>query len=132
LTIPGLSALTEHTRSLLRQLLAMGQTRLEMLGLAVEQEVAALREELRLAAICIIAGWLAGACLIVCVALAFPRYVALSVLGVLCLALIITSVVSWRVLQRMGKRERLFSSLANQLRLDAKALAEPTPDAGHD
>ena len=132
MVIPGLTTLTEHTRSLLRQLLAMGQTRLEMLGLAIEQEVGALREELRLAAISIIAAWLAGACLIVCVALAFPRYVALGVLGVLCVVFIVTSVISWRLLQRMAKRERLFSSLANQLHLDAEALETPPPGAGHD
>jgi uncharacterized membrane protein YqjE len=103
-----------------------------MLGLAVEQEVGALREELRLAAISIIAAWLAGACLIVCVALAFPRHVALLVLAVLCVVFIVTSVVSWRVLQQMAKRERLFASLAKQLHLDAEALEVPTPGAGHD
>ena len=130
--IPGLSTLTEHTRSLLRQLLAMGQTRLEMLGLAVEQEVGALREELRLAAISIIAAWLAGGCLIVCVALALPRYVALGVLSVLCIVFAITSVISWRLLQRIAKRERLFSSLAKQLQMDAKALDVSTPGADHD
>ena len=45
--IPGITSLAEHGRSLLRQLLSLCQTRLEMAGLAVEQEVNALSRELR-------------------------------------------------------------------------------------
>lgn len=120
--ISGMPTLAARTRSLLRQLLTMGQTRLEMLGLAVEQEVHALSQQLRLAAMCIIAAWLAGTCLMLCVALAFPRLIALWVLGVLCVLFAITGLVCWRLLQHAARRERLFSSLARQLRLDAQAL----------
>ncbi len=54
--------------------------------------------------------------------LVFPRQVTLWVLGVLCVLFAITSLVSWRMLQQAGQRERLFTSLARQLRLDAQAL----------
>ncbi len=62
--IPGIPSLADRTRSLLRQLLAMGQTRLEMLGLAVEQEVRVLSQQLKFAAVCIVGAWLAGTCLV--------------------------------------------------------------------
>jgi uncharacterized membrane protein YqjE len=121
-----------RSRALLRQLLAMGQTRLEMLGLEVEQEVNALGREVRLAAICIIAAWLAGTALVLWIALVFPRPVGLWILGVLCLVFAVTSFFTYRVLQRATKRERIFSRLAEQLRQDAKALESLTGVDDHD
>jgi uncharacterized membrane protein YqjE len=116
----------ERSRTLLRQLLAMGQTRLEMLGLEVEREVTALGRELRLAAICIIAAWLSATALLLWIEVAFPRTVGLWILGVLCVLFAITSFVTWRVVQRVSRRERLFSRLADQLRQDAQALESLT------
>lgn len=120
--LPGTTTFAERTRSLLRQVLAMGQNRLEMLGLAVEQEVHSLGRELRLAAICIIAAWLAGTSLILFIAVAAPREVGLWILGVLTVLFAITSLFTWQVLKGATKRERLFTKLAEQLREDAKAL----------
>ena len=127
----GSPTFAERTRSLLRQILAMGQTRLEMIGLAVEQEVAALGRELRLAALCIISAWLAGTSLMLWIAIMFPRQVGLWILGVLCVLFAITSLMSWQVLQRVSVRERLFTRMAEQLRKDAKAL-EDFADGDHD
>jgi len=124
--IPGITSLAEHGRSLLRQLLGLFQTRLEMAGLAVEQEVNALSRELRLAALCIISAWLAGTSLVLWVAVMFPRQVGLWVLGVLCVLFAFTSLLSWQVLKRVSIRERLFSRLADQLRQDAQALEAMT------
>ncbi len=129
--IPGTASFAERSRSLLRQLLAMGQTRLEMIGLAVEQEVNALGRELRLAALCIISAWLAGTSLVAWVAVMFPRQVGLWILGVLCVLFAFTSLLSWQVLKRVSIRERLFSRLADQLRQDAQAL-EAMTEAEHD
>jgi uncharacterized membrane protein YqjE len=129
--IPGTSSFAERTRSLLRQLLAMGQTRLEMIGLAVEQEVNALGRELRMAAVCIISAWLAGTSLVLWVAIMFPRQVGLWILGVLCVLFAFTSLMSWQVLKRISIRERLFSRMADQLRRDAQALEELT-ESEHD
>ena len=120
--IPGTTSFAERSRSLLRQLLAMGQTRLEMIGLAVEQEVNALGRELRMAALCIISAWLAGTSLVLWVAVMFPRQVGLWILGVLCILFAFTSLMSWQVLKRISIRERLFSRMADQLRRDAQAL----------
>jgi uncharacterized membrane protein YqjE len=97
----------------------------------VEQEVHALGRELRLAAICIIAAWLAGTSLVLWVALVFPRQIGLWILGVLCVLFAITSFVSWRVLKRVARRERLFSRLADQLRQDGKALENLTAGDEH-
>jgi uncharacterized membrane protein YqjE len=129
--IPGTASLAERSRSLLRQLLHMGQTRLEMVGLAVEQEVSALGRELRLAALCIISAWLAGTTLMLWIAIMFPRQVALWILGVLCVLFAFTSLMSWQVLQRISIRDRLFSRLADQLRQDAQAL-ESFTEGEHD
>jgi uncharacterized membrane protein YqjE len=127
----GSPTFAERTRSLLRQILAMGQTRLEMIGLAVEQEVAALGRELRLAALCIISAWLAGTSLVLWVAVMFPRQVGLWILGILCVLFAVTSLMTWQVLKRVSIRERLFTRLAEQLRKDAKAL-EDFADGDHD
>jgi uncharacterized membrane protein YqjE len=116
----------ERSRSLLRQLLTMGQTRLEMLGLEVEREVGALGRELRLAAICIIAAWLSATALLLWIAVVFPRAIGLWILGVLCVLFALTSLVSWRVLKRVSRRERLFSRVADQLRQDAQVLENLT------
>lgn len=120
--IPGTTSFAERSRSLIKQLLAMGQTRLEMLGLAVEQEVHALGRELRLAAICIICAWLAGTSLVAWVAVMLPRQVGLWILGALCILFVFTSLMSWQILQRVSVRERLFTRLSEQLRQDAQAL----------
>jgi uncharacterized membrane protein YqjE len=130
--ISGTPSFAERSRALLRQLLAMGQTRLEMLGLEVEKEVSALGREVRLAAICIIAAWLAGTALVLWIAVMFPRPVGLWILGVLCVVFAATSFFTYRVLQRVSKRERIFSRLADQLRQDAKALENLTGVDGHD
>lgn len=120
--IPTSASFAERSRSLLRQLLIMGQTRLEMLGLEVEREVGALGRELRLAAICIIAAWLSATALLLWIAVAFPREVGLWILGVLCVLFALTGLISWRVLKRVTRRDRLFSRVAEQLRQDAQAL----------
>jgi uncharacterized membrane protein YqjE len=124
--IPATPSFAERSRSLLRQLLAMGQTRLEMLGLEVEREVSALGRELRLAAICIIGAWLSATALLLWIAVAFPRQVGLWILGVLGVLFALTSLLSWRVLKRVTRRERLFSRVADQLRQDAQALESLT------
>lgn len=129
--IPGITSLAEHGRSLLRQLLSLCQTRLEMAGLAVEQEVNALGRELRLAAVCIISAWLAGTALLLWVAVMFPRQVGLWILAVLCVLFTVTSLLSWQVLKRVSVRERLFTRLTEQLRLDVEAL-ERFAEGGHD
>ena len=121
----------ERTRSLLRQILAMGQTRLEMIGLAVEQEVAALGRELRLAAVCILSAWLAGTSLVLWVAVMFPREVGLWILGVLCVLFSFTSLMTYQILKRVSIRERLFTRMAEQLRKDAKSL-EDFAEGDHD
>jgi uncharacterized membrane protein YqjE len=121
----------ERTRSLLRQILAMGQTRLEMIGLAVEQEVAALGRELRLAAVCIISAWLAGTSLVLWVAVMFPRQVGLWILAVLCVLFSFTSPMTYQILKRVSIRERLFTRMAEQLRKDAKSL-EDFAEGDHD
>ena len=129
--IPGTASLVEHGRSLLRQLLHMGETRLEMLALEIEREINALSRELRLAALSIISAWLAGTSLVLWVAIMFPRQVGLWILGVLCVLFAVTSAMSWQVLKRVSIRERLFSRLTDQLRKDAQAL-EALAEGEHD
>jgi uncharacterized membrane protein YqjE len=111
-------------RSLLRQLLAMGQTRLEMLGLEVEQEKLLLARELRLLALIIVCAGLAGFTLVLWVALSFPDRLRFWVLGALVLVFAAAGVAGWLRLRHVARRERLFARVIAQLRLDGVALGE--------
>jgi len=109
-------------RSLLLQVLAIAQTRLELLALELEQERIALARELRIAAIAAICGWLAGFTLVIWVALAFTPEIRFIALGVAFAQFAVASLASYLVLRRSLRRGPLFSRVINQLRLDRAAL----------
>lgn len=113
-----------RTRQVLQQALAIGQTRLEMLGLEVEQERLALSREIKLAAITIVCAWLAGATLVLWIMVALPQMARVWLLGVLFGVFAITAGVSYLALRRAGQRERLFTRLAAQLQLDRISLGD--------
>jgi len=113
-----------RSRQLLQQVLAIAQTRLEMLGLAVEQERVALSREIKLAAICIVCAWLAGTTLVLWVMVALPQVARVWLLGVLFALFAITAGVSFMTLKRAAQRERLFTRLAAQLQLDRISLGD--------
>ncbi len=113
-----------RSRQVLQQVLAIGQTRLEMLGLAVEQERLALSRELKLATITIVCAWLAGTTLTLWVMVALPQVARVWLLGVLFALFGITAVVSYRALRQAAQRERLFTRLAAQLQLDRISLGD--------
>ena len=115
-------------RSLLVQILAMAQTRLELLALELEQERLVIARELRLAAVAAICAWLAGFTLVLWVALAFSPEVRFIALGVGFVLFTLVSVASWLVLRRSLRRGALFSRVIHQLRLDRASLGEaPRP-----
>ena len=109
-------------RSLLLQVLAIAQTRLELLALELEQERIALARELRFAAIAAICAWLAGFTLVMWIALAFSPEIRFVALGVAFVLFAGASLVSYVVLRRSLRRGPLFSRVVNQLRLDRAAL----------
>ena len=113
-----------RSRQLLQQVLALAQTRLEMLGLALEQERIGLARELKLAAICIVCAWLAGTTLVLWVMVALPQVARVWLLGVLFALFAITALVSYMTLKRAAQRERLFTRLAAQLQLDRISLGD--------
>ena len=118
-----------RSRALLLQMLALGQTRLEMLGLELEKERLALGREIRLAALCIVCAWLAGTTLVLWVVVALPQTARVWLLGALFLLFTVTAAIAWLVLKRAAQRERLFTRLATQLQLDRISLGDRT--AGH-
>ncbi len=115
-----------RSRTLLQQVLAMGQTRLEILGLAIEQERLALGREIKLTAICIVCAWLAGTTLVLWVVIALPQLARVWMLGVLFVVFTATAVVAGVGLKRASQRERLFTRLASQLQLDRISLGDDT------
>ncbi|HTY49627.1 MAG TPA: phage holin family protein [Steroidobacteraceae bacterium] len=116
--------LAARGRSLLRQALAMGQTRLEMLGLEIEQEKLLLARELRLVALIVLCAGLGGFTLVLWVALSFPARLRFWVLGALVLVFAVAAAAGWLHLKRVARRERLFARVIAQLRLDGVALGD--------
>ena len=120
----GEPSIIARGKSLLGQLLRIGQTRLEMLSVEFEQEKLRIGRQLRLAAICIGSLWLAGFTLILWVSFALRPDIRLIALGVLFLLFLLGGVVSWIVLRRAAQLERLFTRLIGQLRLDRASLGQ--------
>lgn len=113
-------------RSLLRELLRMAQTRLEMLSIELEQEKLWVMRVLRAALVTVICAWLAGFALILWVALTLPPGVRFIVLGALFVVFLIAAVAGWIVLMRAMRRHAPFERLIGQLRLDRASLG-PEP-----
>lgn len=113
-------------RSLLRELLRMAQTRLEMLAIELEQEKLWVIRVLRAALVTLICAWLAGFALILWVALALTRGTRFIVLGALFVAFLLGAIAGWIVLMRSMRRRAPFARLIGQLRLDRASLG-PEP-----
>ncbi|MGH8151000.1 MAG: phage holin family protein [Steroidobacteraceae bacterium] len=113
-------------RSLLRELLGMAQTRLEMLAIELEQEKLWVMRVLRAALVTVICAWLAGFTLILWVALALAPGVRFIVLAALFVAFLLGAVVGWIVLMRSMRRHAPLARLISQLRLDRASLG-PEP-----
>jgi uncharacterized membrane protein YqjE len=111
-------------RSFLGELLAMAQTRLEMLALEIEREKLWMLGALRAALVTAICAWLAGFTLIVFVVLALPAGVRLAVLGSMFAVLVVATVGGWIALKRSIRRHTPFSRLIGQLRLDRASLGQ--------
>lgn len=109
-------------RTLLQQLLHFSQTRLEMVGLAVEQERLALGREIRLAAICVVCAWLAGTTLVLWLVILLPQQVLLWLLGAMFAVFAAGGLTAGMVLKHSAHREPLFSRLVEQLKLDRAAF----------
>lgn len=113
-------------KSLLEQLLAMAQTRLEMLSTEIQQEKLALAAQVRLAAIAGICSLLAGFTLIIWIALALPPERRLVGLGVVFLVLVAIAVISILALRRHAQRPPLFRRVIHQVQLDRATLGPGT------
>jgi len=120
----GEPSIIARGKSLLGQLLRIGQTRLEMLSVEFEQEKLRIGRQLRLTAICIGSLWLAGFTLILWVSFALPPDARLIALGVLFVLFLLTALASWIILRRSAQQERLFTRLIGQLRLDRASLGQ--------
>ena len=118
----GAQPIIARGKSLLDQLLRIAQTRLEILSLEIERERLAITREVRLAAIAVVCGWLAGFTLVLWVALAFPPDIRFIALGVLFGLFVVGAVASWLTLRRSLRRAALFTRVIEQLRLDRASL----------
>jgi len=109
-------------KSLLDHLLKMAQTRLELVGIEIQEERLAIERTVRLAAITVICAWLAGVTLLLWIALVLPPEYRSIMLGSVFAALVIGAIVSGVALRRRAKREPLFSRVVQQLQLDRSTL----------
>jgi len=114
----------DHGKSLLKQLLAMAQTRLELLAVEIEQEKLVIGRNMRLMFACAVFAWLAGLSLILSLAFALPadvRSLVLAALGVAFALAALACYLSWRSHRH---RRRLLSRVISQLAMDRGALGE--------
>jgi len=121
-----MSALAEsfvaRLKSLLGELLRIARTRLELLAIELELEKRRMARELCLGALCLICAWLAGFTLVIWAALALPPGTRFVVLAALFALFVLASIAAWIALRRSLRRDRLFSRLLAQLRLDRASL----------
>ncbi|MGD9598749.1 MAG: phage holin family protein [Steroidobacteraceae bacterium] len=112
----------EEALSLGAQGLRIAQNRLEILGVDLELEKAAIARRLSLAIACGTSAALAVFAAILWAALAMEPRTRFIVLGVLTVLLAVMAVVSAWLFVRERRRERLFSHLIDALRRDSEAL----------
>jgi uncharacterized membrane protein YqjE len=116
----------ERGKSMLEQVLRIGQTRLEMLSVEIQREKLELARIFKLAAIAAISAWLAGFALILWVALSLPPDTRSKVLGGLFIVLFAAAVVSAIALKRKAQREPIFTRVIEQLKQDRASLGSET------
>jgi uncharacterized membrane protein YqjE len=113
--------LLRRGKLLLEQLLKLAQTRLQLVGLELEEEKLALLRQLQLAILGGVCALLAGFTLILWLSLAFPQ-TRLIILGVIFVLFAAVSAFAFWSLRRAPAREPLFARVAEQFRLDREAL----------
>jgi uncharacterized membrane protein YqjE len=111
-------------RSFLGELIAMAQTRLEMLSLEIEREKLWVLGALRAAFLMAICAWLAGFTLILWMALSLPPGIRSVVMGSVFVALSLATLGGWIALKRSIRRHAPFSRLTSQLGLDRASLGQ--------
>jgi uncharacterized membrane protein YqjE len=116
------SPLLDRGKSMLEQLLRIGQTRLEMLSVEIQREKLELARIFRLAAAVAVCAWLAGFALILWVALSLPPDLRSKLLGGLTIVLAVAAIASAIALKRRAHREPIFSRLIEQLKQDRASL----------
>jgi uncharacterized membrane protein YqjE len=123
--------LVSRGKSLLEQLLRIGQTRLELLSAELHQEKLALMRQWQLAVGGIVCVCLAGVALIVFIAITLPEELRGKVLLGVFLVLCGGAIGCWLALRARARREPLFSRVIHQMRLDRASLGAATdPSAG--
>jgi len=111
-------------RSFLGELLAIAQTRLEMLAVEIEREKLWVVGALRAALLMAICAWLAGFTLILWMALSLPPGIRSIVMGSIFVVLLLATLGGWIALKRSIRRHAPFSRLIGELRLDRASLGQ--------
>jgi uncharacterized membrane protein YqjE len=111
-----------RAKSLLDQLLRIGQTRLELLSAEVHREKLALLRQWQLAVTAVVCACLAGVTLITWIAIALPPEYRTIVLGILFFALLAGAGVCWLAIRARARRAPVFSRVIHQLKLDRASL----------
>jgi uncharacterized membrane protein YqjE len=118
--------LLDRGKSMLEQLLRMGQTRLEMLSVEIQREKLELTRVFRLAVAAAVCAWLAGFSLILWVALSLPPHLRSTLLAGLTAVLAAAAVACFIALRRRSQRDPIFSRIIEQLKQDRASLgSEP-------
>jgi uncharacterized membrane protein YqjE len=115
--------LLDRGKSMLEQLLRIGQTRLEILSVEIQREKLELTRVLRLAIAAAICAWLAGFALILWVALSLPADLRSKFLAGLAAVLAAGAIAGAIAIKRRARREPIFSRVIEQLKQDRASLS---------
>lgn len=116
--------LVTRSKSLLDQLLRIGQTRLELVSAEIHQERLALTHQCKLAIAAVVCASLAGVALIAFLAITLPEESRATVLAILFFVLVGGAIGCWLAMRTRARRDPLFSRVIHQLRLDRASLSE--------
>lgn len=125
--------LIESIKTLAGTLLAMGQTRLELLSVEIEEERIWLTSMLVWTLIALSCAALAVILATLLVVVIFWDTYRLQALGIMIALFVVGAILAWRVLRNMARRKpRLFSASLKELSKDREQLASSATEKSNE
>lgn len=125
--------LIESIKTLAGTLLAMGQTRLELLSVEIEEERIWLTSMLVWTLIALSCAALAVILATLLIVVIFWDTYRLQALGIMIALFVVGAILAWRVLRNMARRKpRLFSASLKELSKDREQLASSATEISNE